>query len=200
MTRAIVSHQTGMRPPEATNLRWRDIGDYTDPETREKYAEIFVHGKGKERSLIADISVLSYLERWKKISKHTKPDDYVFCSKDGKSAKFDNGIFTKMLREFGLLMDKRGENRTLYSLRHTFAADRILDGDVDYYLLAKAMGTSIRMIETHYGHLETKKKAAQLTRSKYAENLKRAWRSYDEKMREKKEAPGQKGGWKPPTV
>ncbi|MBT5895341.1 MAG: site-specific integrase [Rhodospirillaceae bacterium] len=189
MTRVIVSRETGMRPPEATNLRWRDIGDYTDPETGEKYTEIFVHGKDKERSLIADLSVLRRLNEWKKISTYTKHDDYVFCTKDGGRAKFDNGIFTKMLREFGLLKDKRGENRTLYSLRHTFAADRILDGDVDYYLLAKAMGTSIRMIEMHYGHLEPKKMAAKLTHSKYAENLKRAWRSYDERKREEKQAP-----------
>ncbi len=71
---------------------------------------------------------------------------------------------------------------------------------MDYYLLAKAMGTSIRMIEMHYGHLEPKKMAAKLTHSKYAENLKRAWRTYDEKKREEKTAPVIKGGWKPPSA
>ncbi|MCZ6773349.1 MAG: hypothetical protein O7G83_15415, partial [Proteobacteria bacterium] len=44
--------------------------------------------------------------------------------------------------------------------------DRLLDGDVNHYLLAKAMGNTVRMIEQHYGDIEPQQKAAQLTRSK----------------------------------
>ena len=90
-----------------------------------------------------------------------------------------------MLKAQGLLKDSEGNNRTLYSLRHTYAANRILDGDVDHYLLSKAMGCTVRVIEQHYGRLEPKQKAVQLTRSKRQEQLTEAWRLYDKKKRAK---------------
>ena len=116
------------------------------------------------------------METWKFISNHTKPDDYVFGNKDGSPAEFDNAIFKRLLRDLGLLKDKKEKNRTLTSLRHTYAVDRLLDGDVNHYLLAKAMGNTVRMIEQHYGDIEPQQKAAQLTRSKYMEGMMNAWR------------------------
>ena len=80
------------------------------------------------------------------------------------------------MRDLGLLKDKKEKNRTLTSLRHTYAVDRLLDGDVNHYLLAKAMGNTVRMIEQHYGDIEPQQKAAQLTRSKYMEGMMNAWR------------------------
>jgi integrase len=45
-------------------------------------------------------------------------------------------------------LEKRGPN----SLRHTFATWFLIESD-DRWLLAKMMGTSVQMIEQHYGHL-----------------------------------------------
>ena len=45
--RVIVSKMTGMRPPEASNLRWRDVGEYVDPDTSIKYAQLFVQGRAR---------------------------------------------------------------------------------------------------------------------------------------------------------
>ena len=42
--------------------------------------------------------------------------------------------------------------RTLYSLRHTYATQALLDG-TDIHTLAKQMGTSVRMLELHYSKL-----------------------------------------------
>jgi integrase len=168
---------SGIRVTEAHNLKWRDIyAPYVEPLTKQRYAQFYVWGKNKPRVVTADLSCYSILETWKFISKHTNPDDYVFCNEDGSPAEFDNAIFKRLLNELGLLKDKKGKNRTLTSLRHTYAVDRLLDGDVNHYLLAKAMGNTVRMIEQHYGDIEPQQKAAQLTRSKETEGLMNAWR------------------------
>lgn len=49
-------------------------------------------------------------------------------------------------------MDNGGLNRTLYSLRHTYATFA-LAGGVDIHTLAKQMGTSVGMIEKHYSKM-----------------------------------------------
>ena len=49
-------------------------------------------------------------------------------------------------------MDAKSK-RTLYSLRHYYAHKVLLEGRFDVYTLATQMGTSVKMIEQHYGHL-----------------------------------------------
>ncbi len=46
----LIMCNTGMRPPEASNLRWRDISTAKDKEGRDLVV-MFVRGKGKQRSL-----------------------------------------------------------------------------------------------------------------------------------------------------
>jgi len=52
----LIMCNTGMRPSEARNLRWRDITTGTDREGRELVV-LFVQGKGKSRKLVAPKSV-----------------------------------------------------------------------------------------------------------------------------------------------
>ena len=52
--------------------------------------------------------------------------------------------------------DKNGNNRTLYSLRHTYATMRI--NEVPIYQLAVNMGTSVEMIEDYYSHAKVRDK------------------------------------------
>jgi integrase len=59
----------------------------------------------------------------------------------------------------GLLKNEDGQNRTLYSLRHTYATFELLRGGTDMHTLSKQMGTSVKMIEQHYGHLKPAQKA-----------------------------------------
>jgi integrase len=54
--------------------------------------------------------------------------------------------------EAGLFKDATGKNRTLYSLRHTYATFALAEG-VDIHTLARQMGTSTLMIERHYSKL-----------------------------------------------
>ena len=51
-----------------------------------------------------------------------------------------------------------GIPRTTYCFRHTYATLRLSAG-VDVYILAQQMGTSVKMIEQHYGHVNTIKHA-----------------------------------------
>lgn len=81
----LIMCNTGMRPPEAKNLRWRDITTAKDKDGQEILV-IYVQGKGKTRKLIAPKSVEKYLDRVRELSKATKPDDPVFTIINGKPA------------------------------------------------------------------------------------------------------------------
>ena len=56
-------------------------------------------------------------------------------------------------KEHGLLKDDFGNDRTLYSLRHTYASRRRFEG-MSYDDLSVVMGTSIKMVEEHYIHFK----------------------------------------------
>jgi integrase len=154
----LIMCNTGMRPPEARNLRWRDITAAKDRDGRE-IVVMFVQGKGKSRKLVAPKSVGDYLARVRELSKATNPDDSVFTIINGKPAKYLYSDTVKdLLTESGLRMGPNGIARSTYCFRHTYATFRLSEG-VDVYILAEQMGTSVKMIEQHYGHVNTIKHA-----------------------------------------
>ena len=53
-----------------------------------------------------------------------------------------------------------GKERSLYSLRHYYATQRLLEG-IPIHDLAEQMGTSVLMITKHYSHLTPLMKAKQ---------------------------------------
>jgi integrase len=57
------------------------------------------------------------------------------------------------MRDSGLLKDGEAKNRTLYSLRHTYATLAMIEGQVDIHTLSRQMGNSAAMIERHYSKL-----------------------------------------------
>jgi integrase len=149
---------TGMRPTEAKNLRWRDVAIRTDKHDR-KFVVLKVHGKKKYRDLVAASNVADYLERVRALSKATKPDDFVFTTFDGKRAGTLYRIpLETLLTESHLRVSSSGSRRSTYCYRHTYAYFRLTEG-VDVYFLARQMGTSVKMIEDHYGHINPVKNA-----------------------------------------
>lgn len=59
--------------------------------------------------------------------------------------------FRRILEAAGLRKGARGQNRTLYSLRHTAITFRLLYGQgIDLLTLAKNARTSVEMIEKFY--------------------------------------------------
>jgi hypothetical protein len=65
-----------------------------------------------------------------------------------------------------LLCDTDGRRRCLYSLRHFYATDRLLHGDLDPLTLAQNMGTSVAQIQRHYSHVTNLQNATRLTHDK----------------------------------
>lgn len=154
----LIMCNTGMRPSEAKNLRWRDITTAVDRDKRELVV-LFVQGKGKSRKLVAPKSVGEYLERIKEIAKATQPDDPVFTTHSGDPAKsLYQAMIEDLLIKAGLRDGPSGVPRSTYCFRHTYATFRLGEG-VDVYFLAEQMGTSVKMIEDHYGHVNTVKHA-----------------------------------------
>ena len=84
-----------------------------------------------------------------------KNKEYVFVTSNGDKPTNFNNIFTKFLKTYNLLIDpKTGQNRVLYSLRHTYATLALEHDKVPIHTLTKQMGTSVAMIEKHYSHLK----------------------------------------------
>ncbi len=154
----LIMCNTGMRPSEAKNLRWRDITPAQDREGRD-IVVLFVQGKGKSRQLVAPKSVGDYLDRIRALAKSTEPDARVFTTIDGEPAiSLYQALIQDLLETAGLREGAQGVPRSTYCFRHTYATMRLHEG-VDVYFLAEQMGTSVKMIEDHYGHVDTIKHA-----------------------------------------
>jgi integrase len=157
----LIMCNTGMRPPEAKNLRWRDVAIRTDKEGR-KFVVLHVRGKKKYRDLVAADNVADYLERIRAIGKATGPDDFVFTNAKGKQVStLYSELVATLLKESGLLRSSSGKRRCTYCFRHTYATFRLSEG-VNQYMLATQMGTSVKMIEEHYGHIVPVKNAERI--------------------------------------
>jgi len=157
----LIMSNTGMRPTEAKNLLWRNVSIRTDKQGR-KFVVLSVRGKKKYRSLVAASNVADYLERIRAIAKATGPDDFVFTTFKGKRAGTLYRIpIETLLGESNLRVSATGSRRSTYCFRHTYATFRLSEG-VDVYFLASQMGTSVKMIEEHYGHITPVKNAEQI--------------------------------------
>lgn len=174
----LVMANTGMRNSEARNLKWRDIDTRTAKDGR-TFVVLNVRGKKKFRELIGAGNVAEYFgriralfieaqkQRVKNLDKDKpgpKPDDPVFSAYDGSQAKslYDT-LIADLLETSGLLYSSNGSRRSIYSFRHTYATFRLAAG-TDSYFLAKQMGTSVKMIEDHYGHVAPAKNAELILR------------------------------------
>lgn len=171
---------TGLRPDEAKNLQHRDVTIAKDQATGDRILEIEVRGKrgiGYCKSMPS--AVLPY-ERLKKrahvvvIGRRKRrrmlkdgdapvalppqlpgPTEPVF---PGNHIKLFNGI----LRRSGLKLDRDGNKRTAYSLRHTYICMRLMEG-ADIYQIAKNCRTSVEMIEKFYAaHIKNTLDAASI--------------------------------------
>ena len=87
----------------------------------------------------------------------------VFCSLNGSTVESYKKGFKTLLKSIGLTIDDTGNPFTLYSLRHTYATMRIING-VPHYLIASNMGTSVEMLMKFYGHLVNESVADEITK------------------------------------
>ena len=97
-----------------------------------------------------------------------KIDLPVFSLSDGTASQNLRQTFKRLMIDTGLLTCPRtGQNRTLYSFRHTYATFALLNDGMDIHTLAIQMGTSIAMIERHYSHLTPRLRKEMLTGKRY---------------------------------
>jgi len=69
--------------------------------------------------------------------------------------KWQRELFKTILDEERLRIDRKGQPRTAYSLRHTYICLRLMEG-ADIYQIAKNCRTSVEMIEKYYAsHIKT---------------------------------------------
>ncbi len=111
------------------------------------------------RTLVASVNVAAYFERIRAISKAVEPGDFIFTNEKGEAARtLYHSLIERLLKDSKLTHSSSGSRRSTYCFRHTYATFRLSEG-VDVYFLAKQMGTSVKMIEDHYGHITPVKNA-----------------------------------------
>ncbi|MBK3774752.1 tyrosine-type recombinase/integrase [Azospirillum brasilense] len=157
---------SGMRTNDLPLLRWRDVRETWSERDQHWYVELYLRGKVEPGWVVALPDARKYLLEWRELSPCTDPDDLVFSferDKEGRS-KFPGleSSFRLFLKENNLWKDADGEQRSLYSLRHTYATEALKHG-VPIEDLARNMRTSVSMIVEHYGHVTNLEKAKVLT-------------------------------------
>ena len=103
-------------------------------------------------------------QRLKKHTEFTDAGDYIFA--DPKTGSMpDKKIYYRhgdeIIRNTGL--KSKHPKPTFYCLRHTYATFRLLE-DVPVFDIAENMGTSVKFIEEHYGHVKRIQRSHVLTR------------------------------------
>jgi integrase len=162
---------TGARPgKELLNLRWKQIR-YTHTDESGSHVEMTVSGKTGKRKIIGWAETISVLNRLLKVQglsgleaiTESNHNGYVFRMADGKEPQSFQKLFESFLKQHNLLIDPNTEQkRVFYSLRHTYATFKLTYDRTPIYTLAEHMGTSVAMIEKHYGHLKVKEALPQL--------------------------------------
>ena len=154
---------TGMRHgTEAMGICWNNIEWHTKDGVR--YIRIWVDGKTGGRWLIAKhvaVDVLKRLQKRQTALAELSFDELLaqrvtqklFCFSNGYHPHSFVGTFRRLMRDSGLALTADGQNRTLYSFRHTYATLELLKNSTDIHTLSKQMGNSAAMIERHYSKL-----------------------------------------------
>lgn len=163
---------TGLRPGEARDLRFQDVKDgyVALRSSKTKVRKVVgVAGFGQIISFLHDVHQTIYGDDVHDDDENPfpRPSDYLWRDylKDTPIKDFKRS-FNELITAADIHWDDHQRGRiTIYSLRHTYAHFRIVYGGVtDVYLLAQNMGTSVQMIERHYGHLEPLHRNAELKR------------------------------------
>jgi len=167
---------TGIRASEAKHLRWRHI-DFKD-ELVKLDARITKNRKprevvGRDPAMTRLKAIRTRQDYVAKVFGATvKQSDYVFSLPDVSGGNFQleqvksfRTAFNNLLKACGFEYDAQSQKHAITSLRHTYATIRLEEGTA-IEALANNMGTSVRMIEQHYGHVRTRDQREELTKQR----------------------------------
>lgn len=148
---------------ESMAMQWRHLEWHVDSKTGQRYLRIWVSGKTGGRWLIAKhwaVDVFTRLAVRQGIGENldqaieAKSEAWVFATSAGVRPNSLHTSFELLLADADMRVDPTtGKNRSLYSLRHSYATMSLMDGQMDMHTLAKQMGTSIGMLEQHYSKM-----------------------------------------------
>ena len=140
---------TGVRPSEALALRWEDVdlkhGFLSISKSRYLGVENNPKTPGSEREIRLLPGVIDVLRAVKPL--HVAIDEHIFKNHEGRPLNFHTWRgkdWYRALRATGL------RERKPYATRHTFISVGLSNG-VNIKWLAEYCGTSVAMIEKHYG-------------------------------------------------
>ena len=138
-----------LRPGALASLR---VGDF-DARNRELAIERDKAGNGRRILLPAETAAAL-----KALARGKLPATPLFARWDGKAWDKDawKGPIKDAVRAAGL-----PESATAYTMRHSTITD-LVQGGLDLLTVAQVSGTSVAMIEKHYGHLQRKRAAEAL--------------------------------------
>jgi integrase len=164
---------TGLRPDEAWRLQFRDVTIVFDDDLKKTILEIEVRGK---RGTGYCKSMPGAVLPFKRLRSRLRPARLYGANAPGGNSettavpsgqwrtpepsdlifpKWQRELFKTIMDEEKLRMDREGQPRTAYSLRHTYICLRLMEG-ADIYQIAKNCRTSVEMIEKYYAsHIKT---------------------------------------------
>ena len=138
---------TGLRPGEQRALRWDAV------RLREGFVEVGKGHRVKTRGSVRPVELsptAAAVLRRLDAERATEADGPVFTGPRGGPVAVD--ALTKRLKRFA---ESAGIDKTIvaYSLRHTFGTRALMAG-ANPAAVAGLMGTSIQIVQDHYGHYE----------------------------------------------
>ena len=174
---------TGARAgTELKELKWKDI-EFIKHDGIQVIQISLVQGKVGARKLIARNELWTVLEKLRQLQDEfneitlenllsQKNTSYVFRMRNGSRPYNFVNVFGDGIRAANMLTNGRDKHeRTLYSLRHYYATERLYEG-MTYEQLSEQMGTSAKMLKEHYQHFDLLKMASKLTGDlKIGENI-----------------------------
>ena len=152
--------QTGMRTSEAAGLQWSDVDlkKAVIAISRSRYfgADNPTKTAASEREIPIDSGLAALLRAHKPL--HVTESDYVFLNLENRPInqdKWRKKYWYRALRACGI------RPRKFYATRHTFLSVALSKG-LNIKFLAEYCGTSVQMIEKHYGRYITNDAKEQL--------------------------------------
>ncbi len=157
----LIAANTCLRVGELWNLRWSDIKRIEEVKDSNDHAMSLVTlaVRAETAKTRRSRTVISrggeYFLRLKERAAHAGKDDFIFASVGGTAKLSKQKLYLHWRNLMaGIGLDYKKRNVTWYSLRHFGITCRLRAG-VSHIEVSKIAGTSVAMIEQHYGHIDT---------------------------------------------
>jgi integrase len=160
---------SGLRTTELFNLSWGHVGyrpiELDDGKPFEAII-LQVRGKGKEREMAAQPETLTFFNSQRMIfqlqaEREPRDGDPVFFNHYGVRIRRIGKGLTELLKAAELRNSPDGRLRDSRSFRHFYITQQLREG-VGHHILGRNTGTSIKMLDEVYSHVQPTDQIKQL--------------------------------------